>query len=472
MQVARILPAFLLSFALLLSGCKGCTQAGTVTGPPVGALAATAPSFTVLPATQGEIIEYGGVAGANSLAAAIGSILSQIHQACGEKPNVGQVFSVKGTNSAAVFFTVIDHAQANRQLAGLAIAVQTGLNQFAAGVVSDSADRFAQTANPMMQQLFSAWNTGAAPGMAGGSAGSGANAPVAAGPMHVVAAPDNSASVSVPAGWTVDPSSFDGGLLLHGANGELFGLGLSKEGVDPTNAFQQKYASAHMTQAIDISNAVFYAYRGNPAKEFAPLMQAWLKSIKLPSTQLQVQNVQAMPSSQTVNCASASGQLNPNAAGAAIFDADICAQNPNQYGYYTVTVSIFLIPPALGSQDQALEKAIILTYKPNQQVMQQEYQQAAKMTQQQDQKDLAIAQWDVNRIHQQGAAAEQQMNETEDQESRMDQGFDNYLLDQSVVTNGAGHTTMWNSEANALVTANPNKYQIVDTPNYWKGVDY
>jgi hypothetical protein len=31
---------------------------------------------------------------------------------------------------------------------------------------------------------------------------------------------------------------------------------------------------------------------------------------------------------------------------------------------------------------------------------------------------------------------------------------------------------MWNSEANTLVQSNPNKYEIVDAPNYWQGVDY
>jgi len=471
MRIFKAFFLFLLLFVFPLTACKSSTATGTL--PAVSGSSTKPPAFTALAgAQQGEIIEYGTVAGASSLAAAMGNLLSQIHQACGEKPSVGQVFSVRGTNSAGVFFTVVNHAQANRQLAGLVIATQTGTNQFAVAVVADSADRFAQTANPMMQQLFGAMNQGAASTGAGGAGGSNANAPVAAGPMHLVAAPDNSATVSVPAGWTVDPASFDGGLLLHGANGELFGLSLSKQGVDPTSAFQQKYAAAHMTQAIDISNAVFYAYRGDPVKEFAPLMQAWLKSTKLASTQLQVQNVQAMPGSQTVHCASASGQLNPSGQGAATFTADICAQNPNQYGYYTVTVSIFLIPPSLGNQDQNLIKAIIVSYKPNQQVIQQEYQQASQMKQQQDQKDLAIAQWDVNRIHQQGAAAEQQMNEQENSEAQMDQGFDNYLLDQSVVSNGAGHTTMWNNEANTLVQSNPNKYQIVDAPNYWKGVDY
>jgi hypothetical protein len=471
MIAIRILKAFslfLLLFVLTLTACKSDTTpvavAGTLRGPTQPA------TFTVVPSTQGEIIEYGAVAGANSLASAMAGLLRQVDQACGERPSVGQVFAVRGTTSVAVFFTVVDHAQANRQLAGLVIAVQAGSNDFEAGLVADTADRFAQTANPMMQQLFSKWTPGASSG--GGSAGSSSNAPAAIGPVHVATAPDNSASVSVPAGWTVDPVSFDGGIILHGTNGELLGLNLSKEAVDPTSAFQKKMAAAHATQAVDLQNAMFYAYRGDPAKEFAPFMQAWLKSDGMGSTQLQVQTVQAMPGSQSARCASASGQLTPSGGGAVAFNADICAQNPNQYGYYTVVVSLSLLPVSLGNQDQAVVKAIILSYKPNQQVMSQEYQQALQMKEQQDQKDLAISQMVVNNIHQQGAAAMARINATEDSEARNDAGFDNYLLDQSVVNSGGVHTTMWNREANALVQSNPNKYQIVDTPNYWQGVDY
>jgi hypothetical protein len=39
-------------------------------------------------------------------------------------------------------------------------------------------------------------------------------------------------------------------------------------------------------------------------------------------------------------------------------------------------------------------------------------------------------------------------------------------------TGAVGHATVWNSTANAMVQANPNKYEIVNTPNYWQGVDY
>ena len=67
----------------------------------------------------------------------------------------------------------------------------------------------------------------------------------------------------------------------------------------------------------------------------------------------------------------------------------------------------------------------------------------------------------------------------EDAISRNGQGFSNYLLDQTVVqdnnmyNNGTiGHGTFWNATADALVKADPNRYEIVDTPNYWRGVDY
>ena len=35
-----------------------------------------------------------------------------------------------------------------------------------------------------------------------------------------------------------------------------------------------------------------------------------------------------------------------------------------------------------------------------------------------------------------------------------------------------GHGTFWNTDANALVKADPNRFEIVNTPNFWKGVDY
>jgi hypothetical protein len=34
------------------------------------------------------------------------------------------------------------------------------------------------------------------------------------------------------------------------------------------------------------------------------------------------------------------------------------------------------------------------------------------------------------------------------------------------------HGTAWNSTADALVKVDPNRFEIIDTPNYWRGIDY
>jgi hypothetical protein len=76
-------------------------------------------------------------------------------------------------------------------------------------------------------------------------------------------------------------------------------------------------------------------------------------------------------------------------------------------------------------------------------------------------------------------AQNQEFEQREDAISRNGQGFSNYLLDQTVVqdnnmyNNGTvGHGTVWNSTAEALVKADPNRFEMVQTPDYWKGVDY
>ena len=52
-------------------------------------------------APQGGKIFYGVMDGARTQAAAIGNMLRMVHNSCGEKPQVGKVFRVRGTNSNA-----------------------------------------------------------------------------------------------------------------------------------------------------------------------------------------------------------------------------------------------------------------------------------------------------------------------------------------------------------------------------------
>jgi hypothetical protein len=143
---------------------------------------------------------------------------------------------------------------------------------------------------------------------------------------------------------------------------------------------------------------------------------------------------------------------------------------------------------AQSEQEQSTVMAMYQSVKVNQQVMNQQMQQKLQQKKQSDQQWLAWGQQQSDRIRAQGQAAQanfanrQAANDAQhagywaqqDSNARNSQGFSNYLLDQSVVQNNAtgAHSTQWNSTAEALVKANPNRFQYVDNPNYIKGTDY
>jgi hypothetical protein len=54
------------------------------------------------------------------------------------------------------------------------------------------------------------------------------------------------------------------------------------------------------------------------------------------------------------------------------------------------------------------------------------------------------------------------------------QEFENYQLGYTVISDSQNnaHGTFWNEDADALVKANPDRFEYVNAPNYWKGIDY
>jgi hypothetical protein len=116
------------------------------------------------------------------------------------------------------------------------------------------------------------------------------------------------------------------------------------------------------------------------------------------------------------------------------------------------------------------------------QMLQQHTQALMALTQQQIAHSQQMTNDTLARARQAGAEHDAQnadWRRGEDIQSRQVQGFSNYILDQTVVQdnnmygNGTiGHGTLWNSEADALVKANPNRFEYVPTPNYWRGTDY
>jgi hypothetical protein len=148
-------------------------------------------------------------------------------------------------------------------------------------------------------------------------------------------------------------------------------------------------------------------------------------------------------------------------------------------GNYMVLLSMSLIPPSLADKERATVGAILASFQPNQSVIdQQSHAMAAPAIAQ----IHAIGDAAMKRAQADSVAHDQQNRDWENRQDGQDkrnQAFSNYLLDQTVIQdnimygNGTvGHGTAWTSTANALVKADPDRYEIVNTPNFWKGVDY
>ena len=246
---------------------------------------------------------------------------------------------------------------------------------------------------------------------------------------------------------------------------------------------------------------VYYPSNVDLARSVPDIWQRHGATTGLGPAQLQVDHAEPVQAPQGQTCVNATGQTNPVGQGMVEFNAMLCRTSPDQYGDYAFFLSQYQITLGSSDQERTTAAAIMGSYQVNMQLVQARANaQAAPVIaamkqnwQAQQQSLISASQQAVANIHQIGATATARMNATEsanqqqragfDQQenniSRQGQGFSNYLLDQSVVQNNnmygngtVGHATVWNSQADAMVKSNPNRYEIVNTPNYWKGTDF
>ena len=465
-----------------ICACKAGTPAPTQPTP-----------ITRIDAPQGGKIVYGSVAGATTQPTAMASLLNGVQAKCGEKPQIGRVFQFRGTDSVGVFFTVTDHSKENKLVAGLAIATITGPNRVEAALLTNDASRFGQTVNPMLEQLFGAWHPGGQAAASGSSPG-GQSAPGGSGHsassarLHTVTAPDNSASIGIPDGWQLDPNSASSTMALRGPNGEQVVFGAMRPAVDPYNPQQ---VQAVRYGIYNGTGTILYPYHPDLGKAYPELLQAWRRAFNLAPAKLEVDKIE--PIKGAGNCVLVTGHIDADGLGMKRLIDDICQSQPAQWGAYTITRNFNIMPDAQSEREQSTVMAMIPTYKVNQQVMNQQMQQKLAQKQESDQQWRAFGQQQSDRIRAQGEAAQRSFAERQaandrqhadwragqEQNSRNIQGFSNYLLDQTVVEdnnmygNGTiGHGTFWNSTADLLVKADPDRFSYVDTPNYWRGTDF
>ena len=429
---------------------------------------------TINPPGGGKIV-YGQVASETTEAGAMGSILRNLHQSLGERPQVGKLFQVHGTQSVAVFFGVTRHDQGAGkqplQVAGLIIATKVSTSHVEAALVSDDASRFPKTLSPMMKSLFAVWHP-----LQGSQSGSAASAPAA--PLHPVVLSDRSASVSLPDGWHLVPQmSLMGTLVALGPNGESAELGTTWLVGDTNSAATQRILQqlrAGYLQNTMYAKANYYASGGDLSQTFVYLMQALRKRANLPqaSYNFTTDTPVAAPSQRCTHLAGTADM--GDGKGPRELNALFCEQPPNRTGSFMSFAYTTMAPVSVAARERATLGAILQSFNVNQQVVARQAHQIAAPV--------------IDQIHAIGrAAAEQARNAHQmedihnssvykhwDDMDKRSQEFENYQLGYSVISTADNkyHGTFWNEDADALVKSNPDKFEYVNAPNYWKGIDY
>lgn len=426
---------------------------------------------------KGGMIVYGPVDGQSTEAGAMGAVLRSLHSQYGDKPQVGKVFQVRGTNSVAAFFTLVKRNQGNLKVAGMIIAARAP-DHVEAALVTDEASRFGSTVNPMLTTLFGVWHPSGTP-PAGVSQNSKPTAAAGkAAPLHQFTLPDQSASVSLPEGWTVSLSSGMGTIIAEGPNGESAALGYPFLANDTNNpAVRQTLATLQRggLQNTAYARALYYPYGGDLGKTFVELVQMDRRRLGQGPASITISSETPAQFPPPWRCAHLAGQVDvKDGKGMKEMNTVFCSSPPTRFGSYMNLAYHTVVPVSLADKERATMGAILASFTPNEAVIRSQAN--------------AMAAPEIARINEIGRQAAQQadaihaaedahnrsVEQRWDAQDRQNQAFSNYLLDQTVIQDNVKgtHSTEWNQTADAMVKSNPQRYEYVDTPNFWKGVDY
>jgi hypothetical protein len=438
---------------------------------------------TINPPGGGKIM-YGQVDGQTTEAGAMGYILRNLHNSIGAKPQVGKLFDVRGTNSVATFFTIARRDQGSGkpplQVAGLLIAAKVSTDHVEAVLVSDDASRFNKTLPSMMKTLMTQWHplAGATGSSNIGGGQSGDSGKVA--PLKTFVARDHSASVDLPDGWQVGPNqSGQGTIIASGPNSEVVSLDVTFGATDTNNRNAQqtmRMVQSGRLQGTAYANAFYYPYGADPAKTFVDILHHAQQKAGAQLVDYHITGESPAQSGPRMRCFHLEGTADfHDSKGTRELNSLYCVSPPGPAsGVWLSYVFAYSAPLAVAQRERATLGAIVQSFRLNQGVVNAQAAQIAGPSIANSMRIGAAVKARVDAAHQAEDIHNSSVYQHWDSMDRRSQEFSNYQLGYSVISDSQGnaHGTLWNDDAAALVKADPNRFEYVSAPNYWKGIDY
>ena len=444
----------------------------------ISVLAATATAGTggglkTIDNPAGGQLVYGPIDGETAVPGAMGVMLRAVHGHFGDRPQVGKLFQTRGTNSVATFFTVTAKNEGGRKVAGLVIVSAAPGSTPLGAVLYDQADRFAKTEPDLMRKLNDAWRQDAPapppPGPSVPAAGSSAGRENPPQPLRTAQLQDGSATVGLPAGWKITGGG-GGAIEATGPHDEVMILG---------EIFQNNYdprvpQSRGMLQYLSKGKVPYTAcpYPGDLVAGYTCVINQTRQRRGLPPLSISILNRERMQAGQfTTQAELVTAELDRHdGKGPMIASLQVGTMRMNPSGGWALTLSGALAPKALADAEWSTLKAIYASYRQNGQVIANQtarviadiHARGAANTK------LAEARSAANDAHNASVRAQW------DEQDRQSKVFQNYTLDRATIrdTEQNAHGTFTYGTADALVKANPNRFEYVPNQELLKGVDY
>ncbi|MFI5179867.1 MAG: hypothetical protein ACHQPI_00555 [Thermoanaerobaculia bacterium] len=376
---------------------------------------------------------------------AVTETLKDVSQLLGDRPRLGKLFRDKRDQILMAFLEVRALATDGKPYLGLILVAPIPGGQQAA-VILDESQRFPKTEPQMLRTLFGSPDA--------------RNARPAAPPVPQLvptAFPDQSGQVGLAPGWRISYGSMGTG-VIDGPRGEKVMINLSYSMIDARSPYAQyNPGSARLSWGTD-------------------LVQAWTtalpircRALGLPMLSISVTRTQRMPADSGWASVYVEGLADRHdGLGTRDLRAQLWGANLGN-GVWTLYETSIQLPQAISAQVMPTAVATVSSFRMNNQVITDAYQVRL-----QGQRAAFEAQQASHRSQQ--AAIEAQHAgywARQDANARQAQGFHNYLLDQTVVTDNEGRRgTLSNNAATALIKGDPSRFQEVPTSQYLKGWDY
>ncbi len=388
---------------------------------------------------------------------AMAAVLHYVHSHFGDAPVVGKVFQSRDAQNFGAFFTVTAKTQGDKRIAGLAIvSIAPGIKP-AAAVLYDDSSRFAKTEPVVLRALTEAWKSASPPPASSAGAASGSVPPLT--PTRF---PDGSGAVNLPAGWRIKFASH-GAATIVGPRGEAVllsnSVGPIYDANNPQVQARMRYANPNHPPILCPSSDALHTY-------LCVLQQGGAQPV------FQLRNSRPLPpQGRAVQSVLIDADLDlHDGRGLLSCELGLNVTAPTALGDRTLGLNGTCAPQSSAAQEQPTLKAIYDSYSINGQVVASEYAGDAARSRAAGNN----ARIQANNAHAaedaQSASYQAHMNNID----RFSKSFQNYQLDQTELqdNNQNARGAVPNSLADALIKANPDRFQAVPTQDFLKGTDF